>query len=184
MPEVSPGIAYGRKLLQAVAELHVRGHQKLRIVANVGGPGCWRCVVVPSHYVQQSHGARLSPMAGTATYDVYHGDDENTYGRYAAKYSSSEGESFWQTKGAAYMSPPQLARRFLKLYPELAKLSYGQDWVYAGWYQHMLHATYPDALPIAFNDNSYDDDACPTDHMITIGREVRLPMPPPGHAPE
>ena len=51
--------------------------------------------------------------------------------------------------------------------------SNGPDWLYAGWFLHVLHLTYPDALP------TYESGS---DHMSMYGREDHIPMPPPGCA--
>jgi hypothetical protein len=132
MTDIPAEIACGRKLLRAVAELHVRGHQKLRIVPYIGSTGCWRCLVVPVDYVQHAHGARLSHTAQAAEYDnpdigCETGAQERRVLK-AAKYSSADGGNFWETPGAAYLSASQLAKRFLAVYPELARLGYGSDW--------------------------------------------------------
>ncbi len=43
-----------------------------------------------------------------------------------------------------------------------------------GSYQHMLHLTYPDALPV-----TYIPYAEPMNEYVgSIGREVRIPLPP------
>lgn len=46
MTPVPPEVVPCRKLLLAVADLHLRGYQRLRIVPNVGSVGAWRCVIV------------------------------------------------------------------------------------------------------------------------------------------
>ena len=67
---------------------------------------------------------------------------------------------------------------------ELARLGYGQDWTYAGWFQHMLHVTHPDALPTTSRGDGVSDEGCLTDYMLTFGRSLRLPLPPPGGGTE
>ena len=56
---------------------------------------------------------------------------------------------------------------------------YGADFVYAGWYQHLLHLTYPDQLPVAFGDHIEADG-----YLTTLGSRLRIPLPPPGWAPD
>jgi hypothetical protein len=60
-------------------------------------------------------------------------------------------------------------------------MGYGQDWLYGGWFQYMLHQTHPDSLPVAFGD--YMD---PEGFISIISEngssDRRLAMPPPGFA--
>lgn len=49
-----------RKVLRMVAELHVRGFQRLRIAPGMSASGCyWRCSVTPVTNISIWHGARL-----------------------------------------------------------------------------------------------------------------------------
>ena len=47
-----------RKLLLAVADLHARGYQQLRIVPYIYDLGTWRCTLLPAIHVSRKHGAR------------------------------------------------------------------------------------------------------------------------------
>jgi hypothetical protein len=71
---------------------------------------------------------------------------------------------------------------FIERFPAVAAAGYGEDWLYAGWYQHMMHWTYPDAFPIAYAD-WYDEPA--GGRLPTIGGEPTgrlISAPPPGEA--
>ncbi len=54
MKRVPPEVRTGRKLLLAVADLHVRGYQRLRVLPCVGSAGVWRCVIAPACLVSVS----------------------------------------------------------------------------------------------------------------------------------
>jgi hypothetical protein len=151
-------------LLRAVADLHTRGYQRLRVVVYQYELGSWRCLIAPAVWISGEHGARLAE-----------GVD---YGA-AAPYSDAGGREYWGWKDQYHASPAKLAEVFLERFPRLAELGYGQDWSYVGWYQHMLHLTFPDALPVA--DLPYQELE---GSMATIGRrQGRIPLPPVGFAP-
>ena len=159
------GIRRCRKLLRAVGELHVRGFQRVRIVPSLYNLGTWRCSILPACHISKEHGARWAR-------DVP--DDA------IARYSSASGSTFWGWQDVSHAHPSELADVILERFPRIAQLGYGQDWAYAGWYLHMLDVTYPDALPISWNDQTDDGDYRYV--LKTIGRDVTIPLPPPGHA--
>lgn len=161
MGQVPPSMQASRKLLRAVADLHTRGYQRLRIMPYCAAVGAWRCVIAPAANFSSRHGARLA------------GVDEHRMPR----YSSADQREYWGWQDGHHCSPGRLAEEFLTRFPEMAALGYGPDWLYAGWYQHMLHLTYPDALPIIFEEYRSSDDV-----MLMIGREDSIPLPPPGFA--
>jgi hypothetical protein len=150
-----------RKLLRAVADLHTRGFQRLRIFPYIGGPGAWRCVIVPALYTSARNGAWLAEGAP---------DD-------LPSYTGASGREYWGWRDQHHCTPGELAKVFLSRHAEIAKLGYGEDWLYAGWYQHMLRLTYPDALPIGRGDYQ-EFEGC----LITIPGERRIALPPPGYA--
>ena len=152
-----------RKLLRAVADLHTRGYQRLRVAVSQYELGTWRCSILPAQWVSGRHGAKIA--------------DDRCYGR-LANYSSADQREYWGWQDAGHCSPARLAEVFLDRFPELAQRGYGQDWLYAGWFQHMLHLTYPDALPVTYVPYADAMD----DYLGSIGRPVRIPLPPPGFA--
>lgn len=150
-----------RKVLRMVAELHVRGFQRLRIAPGMSASGCyWRCSVTPVTNVSIWHGARL------VSYDTL-----------AAHYSAGSEREYFGWKDAGHATPSRLADLFIERFPEIVAAGRGSDWLYAGWYLEMLHLTYPDAIPIA-----YADWDLPKDYIQTIGgrSDARIPLPPPG----
>jgi hypothetical protein len=156
-----------RKLLRAVADLHTRGYQRLRIIPYFGGPGFWRCDIAPASAVSSRHGAMLGGGADQV-----------------AHYSSAGGREYWGWVDAHHCTPARLAEEFLRRHPALAERGYGQDWLYAGWYQHMLHVTYPDLLPVAFAEYLEGDTYIAL--MLPDGgyADRKLELPPVGHAPD
>ena len=165
MSSVPEAIRPIRKLLRAVAELHVRGYQRIRIVPYFYEIGTWRCTILPAIYVSRTHGASW----------VNNVPEEAT-----AKYSSATGREYWGWRDDHHCSPAELADVFLAHFPRIAELGYGQDWLYVGWYQHMLHLTYPDGLPICWN-NQQDNQKYPG-CLGMLGRAGTIPPPPPGYA--
>lgn len=146
-----------------VAELHVRGYQRLRIAPYLGPNGHWRCVLAPVRMISSLDGAKCDDRLDEASLDV-------------ARYTIATGNEYWGWKDTAHCTPGQLADVFLERWPELAAQSYGADWLYAGWYQEMLHITYPDDLPIAFSE--FDDGELA---MRSLHDRV-IPKPPVGMA--
>jgi hypothetical protein len=157
MKPVPPEVVPCRKLLLAVADLHMRGYQRLRIMPYMGGVGAWRCVIAPAQLISCENGAWLASL-----------DDEFKLPR----YSGANGNTFWDWHDKHSAPPARLARIFLDRFPDIAKQGYGPDWLYAGWFLHALHLTYPDALPISSGEG----------YMLMYGRDGQVPMPPPGYA--
>lgn len=151
-----------RKLLRAVADLHTRGYQRLRIVVSQYDLGTWRCLIAPATWISGDHGAELAEGV----------DYSET-----AMYTSASDREYWGWEDRHHATPSSLAEVFLERFPRLAELGYGQDWSYVGWYQHMLHLTYPDAVPAAHVPHRAING-----YMTTLGREIRFPLPPPGFA--
>jgi len=94
-----------------------------------------------------------------------------------AMYSEADGLSYWGWVDSHHCTPSQLADVFLDRHSDLAALGYGQDWLYVGWYQHMLHMTYPSDRPIAHGGHETFDD-----YVVCVPSQKRIPLPPPGYA--
>jgi hypothetical protein len=152
-----------RKLLRAVADLHTRGFQRLRIAVSQYELGTWRCVIAPAQCFSAEHGARIQSGTGPAE---------------TAAYTSGAGTDYWGWRDTHDCMPSRLAEELLSRFPGLAKLSYGPDWLYVGWYQHMLHLTYPDALPVTY----IPEEEEMTMYIGSVGRKVKIPLPPAGYA--
>jgi hypothetical protein len=115
------GLAIAMLILDAVAELHQRGHQRLRIYPNISGAGSfWRTRVVD---------------VDTARFDTWGWPDW-------------DGRSFGYTMGThhdvggmlvdADTTATQVAERILVAFPDPRQAGRGRDWMYAGWYAELL----------------------------------------------
>jgi len=154
MKPVPPEVVPCRKLLLAVADLHVRGFQRLRIMPYEGSIGAWRCVIFPASLTAPRSGTWLASL----------GDEDRL-----PRYTGATGFVYWDQHASASTRPARLARVFLDKFPDTAAEGYGQDWPYAGWFLHMLHLTYPDSLPLADGE----------DRPLTMyGREGTIPPAP------
>lgn len=150
-----------RKVMLMVTELHVRGYQLLRISPGMAPSGCyWRCSIAPVNNFSKENGAII----------VKHND-------LIAYYSSGMERNYFGWEDAGYLTPGKLANIFIERFPKIAEAGKGSDWLYAGWYLEMLHLTYPDAFPVA-----YDDYWRSTDHLKLINgrKDIKIPIPPPG----
>ena len=146
-----------------VQELHILGHQRLRIAPGMAPSGMyWRCSVTPRANTLRSNGARMSEWD------------------FAAHYTSGQERNYFDWTDMAHARPIDLAKAFIRRFPEIAAAGHGADWAYAGWYVWMMHLTYPNSFPYP-----YADWEMPTDHLPTLGgKETRVPLPPPGDAEE
>lgn len=154
-----------RKVLRLVAELHLRGYQRLRIAPGLSPSGHWRCVITPASNILRSHGASVADPS-----------------RRCALYTSPMGARYFGWEDATRATPSRLADLFIARFPEIAREGLGSDWLYAGWYVEMLHLTYPSAFPVAFGEYVQADRFLPTIDGASGGKEI--PLPPAGEAPE
>ena len=150
-----------RSVLKMIAELHVRGYQRLRIVPHIYSLGTWRCGITPASNVRPDHGAIAVSWAAELL----------------VQHTSANGNKYFGWEDAKQTTPSGLARRFIERFPRIAEAGYGPDWEYAGWYTHLLHQTYPDAVPYAFHDY-----APVTWFLYTNVDTIRIPLPPAGWA--
>lgn len=158
-------IVHARRVLTMVAELHVRGDQRLRAFPYMSASGMhWRCLVVPATAISANNGTTLVDGAD----------------HLGVTYSSSErAHPFgWEDAGASTASG--LARRFLERFPLVCAAGQGQDWLYAGWHSWMLHLTYPALIPFVFADWDVDLSLGLPATGASDVKEVRIPVPPPG----
>jgi hypothetical protein len=157
-----------RKVLLMVAELHVRGYQRMRIAPGMSASGCyWRCSIAPATNISKVHGALLVSDEGPVVH-----------------YSSADGGEYFGWQDASHFTPSRLAARFIKRFPAIASAGRGRDWAYVGWYQEMLHLTHPDRLPLAYADwdSSHPPGCIGTTSPTGAPGDVFIPMPPPGES--
>jgi hypothetical protein len=115
-----------RKLILAVAELHRRGYEKLRLKAGLSPSGChWRYQLVPKE------GTPNGPQ-GSLTNQL---------------------EMGWEDHPES--SPEELADIIISQFPELVEASKGEDNEYPAWLSEIIKESAPDGLFIELWD-SYD----------------------------
>ncbi len=111
MSSIPESMRPARKLLRAVADLHSRGYQRLRVAVSKYELGTWRCEIAPAIWFSGDHGAHLI--------DVHYDQ--------SARYSSATENEYWGWSDKHHARPSRLAEEFLKRFPEVAALGYGQD---------------------------------------------------------
>ena len=160
--KVPDEIRIPRKIVRMVGELHARGYQWLRLIPFIYEVGSWRGGVTPVANVLASHGA----MPADYEWGIL------------PQYSSASARDYFGWEDARHATPSRLADLFLERFPDVARQGYGADWVYAGWYQEMLHLTHPGTLPIAHGNHSLPSDR----EMEWVGAPPlrSMPLPPPG----
>lgn len=158
-----------RKVLQLVAELHLRGLQLLRACVALSPSGTsWRCSIAPASLVSAENGALLT--------------DEGWKSLLVAHYTSAAGSEYFGWTDAADDTPSGLAQKFIERFPDIVSVGRGSDWLYAGWYVEMLHLTCPDHFPYAQADWKTPGDYLETISFAPCSR-VQVPLPPPGLTP-
>ena len=159
-----------RTVLLLVHELHLRGHQRLRVIPAMEPSGkYWRCAIAPVSLVSVDHGARL--VAGVR-------DDP----RIATYTSRDQNRYFAWTDIYPYATPKELAVHFVERFPEVVEAGRGSDWPYAGWYMEMLRLTSPDQFPYAVARCKVPDTYLPTASPAKYRPKSRIALPPPGEA--
>lgn len=157
-----------RTVLRVVAELHLRGYQRLRIAPGMAPSGAyWRCTITPASNILVVHGAMIADLQGPQV-----------------SYTSGMGNRYFDWADAAGRTPSRLANLFLERFANVAALGRGRDWLYAGWFVEMLSLTHPDCVPVAYAEyleHGPESKWMPA-RSASGGREVALPMPPPGEA--
>lgn len=155
------GAARHRQILLVVAELHRRGFQRVRIVPSLGAEGCyWQCKIVPAAAMASDDGNVLI--------------DENFP---TAAYPGDFDSEYYWWDGILEQSPDLITDQFVERFPGLMSWGTGRDWAYAGWYQEMMRATQPDAVPLIVD--SFDGfSKC----LVAVGGRTieELMSPPPG----
>ena len=147
----------GRRLLEAIAELHQRGYARLRIAPGLSPSGThWRCGIT------------------AVRWDEARGPDARGSVRLLARYGSGQGTSYFGWTDAN-VPATHLATLMEERCAWLAQCR-GDDAAYTAWFVDMLHVTWPDAVPVSFAD--FD---LPPGGWSTVGGGLSLVIPyPPG----
>lgn len=146
------------KLLDAIALLHSRGHQRLRVLPNLGGAGRWRMVVV-----------RVEDI--TYEQDFPHwGFDSEVF-----TYTSAAGHRAGALDIRPDTAPEAIAREILA---GATDLGVGMDWAYAGWYSELLAESHRlGELPVYYAEYDF-----PYASSWEIGPGSKVAFPPPPRA--
>lgn len=126
-PASDPVTKRGGRLLAAIHELHKAGYQRIRICAGWSANGAeWRCKLVPA--------SKTGP------------EGWRPYGD-GPEYVSTQGKVYFHWHDCDGDDARALAKKILERFPELAKLSVGPDWAYAGWFSEILGRAEHGELP-------------------------------------
>lgn len=135
-----PQIRRANRVLRMVLELHKRGYQRIRVMPGMSpSGGYWRCHISHIGNFLRSHGARIPSEVLSNCSEIAH-------------YSSSSGNEYFGWEDAKKDTAADLADKFIDRFPKIAKLGYGRDWPYVGWYVTMLGHADNGHLPIAYAD--------------------------------
>lgn len=122
-------------ILEGVAVLHRRGHQRLRVYPNVSGSGLhWRAFVADiDHTPMYEDGPFHWPRLETLHFAYSTAGENDVVGMLV---DSS-------------VSPEEMAEHILSRFPNPAETGLGRDWSYVGWYSEMLnYAKHHHSLPV------------------------------------
>lgn len=123
------------RLLAMIHELHKAGYQRLRIAPGMSPSGChWRCHITSSDNVLLNGWEPIRWEVGVANYTT--GEEDLYFG-----WPDGPGKT-----------ARELARMFIKRFPELAASGSGRDRAYAGWFVDMLGHAENGRLPVFFAD--------------------------------
>ncbi|MCU1615831.1 MAG: hypothetical protein JWO98_3371 [Frankiales bacterium] len=168
--EDSPGRRRAQRVLAAVAELHKRGYQLLRVSPGLSPSGThWRCTLAPATLFPPDDGARLRAVdPGDARVLLYSTGQDNAY-------------FGWDNLAARRVSARELADEIEARCPQLLAAAAGRDWAYAGWFAEMLGVAERGGFPSAYDDDPGD---WPEGQLQVLsfdrdGAPGWLPAPPP-----
>jgi hypothetical protein len=174
-----PHVRCAVRILAMVGELHKRGHQRLRVMPYMSPSGMhWRCSIAPVLFFHRNHGAILGEPGDA---------DATQAAAMIARYSSADGNHYFDWNDATADTARSLADKFLARFLLLAAAGRGWDYAYAGWYLRLLGYAERGWLPYVFAD--YESTSFERVHLQDIRPEECkpsaeeppvLPLPPPG----
>ena len=137
-----------------VHECHKAGYQRIRISPGMAPSGVhWRCTITFADNVAEDGHSILDGADGLV-----------------ARYTSGQGNRYFDWTGAQQMTARRLADRFLKAFPVIAERGAGRDWAYAGWLTDVLGRAEHGLFPVFYADYPLDEEV------------LRLWRPPPVQA--
>lgn len=112
------------RVLSMVNELHKAGYQRIRISPGLSASGMsWRCAITAAKNIEPDG------------FGILLRDEEPGT---VARYNTGQEARYFGWKGLEDFNPRELAMRFLKEYPLIAKGGIGRDWAYAGWLTEII----------------------------------------------
>lgn len=145
------------RMIEMTHELHVLGYQKIRIFPYLSPSGCyWRIEWAPD-------------SAFRSATEPPHVRSE----REVARYTSGNGSEPFGWQGVQELTAQEMARQFLRQFPELARAGLGDDWAYAGWLTRLLGEVRMGRLPYFMAD--WDIDLT---RGVPMSQGEYFPLPP------
>lgn len=145
-PAKNSVLRHATRLLSMIHELHKAGYQRVRFSAGMSPSGMhWRCTITHADNMTVDS---LSVRNHELAEEVAH-------------YSTSSGNQYFGWTDTIHCSARELAVKFIKRYPVIARKGDGRDWRYAGWLTDTLGRAEQEiagSLPIFFADYDLDLD--------------------------
>ena len=158
-----------QRVLRMISELHKLGYQGLRIYPYQGATGNWRVEIHPYSNFSNDDTLQLERISLEPARHTAGGAGET----YFLDWSDADSDN-----------SRQLARKFIKRFPELCEASKVRDWGYAGWYQELMGCIESDnRLPCLFWEYSEDYKQLPIKKMTNYGFDFDLEFPSPPKTP-
>lgn len=178
-----PHIRRAVRVLGLVAELHKRGYQQLRVMPYMAPSGTyWRCSISHAKHFYRNHGAILYEAT-----DGIIGNNKSQADAMVARYSSGQNNDYFGWRDAEKDDARSLADKFIHRFRQLADLSKGWDYFYAGWYLRLLGLAEAGWMPVVLSDYSpVSYDRIPVIDVRLEKKAVQnddppiLPLPPAG----
>ena len=127
------------RVLSIVHALHMAGYQRIRACGFLAPSGLyWRCLITSADNVEANGWGVKDDLTN------------------AGFYTSGEGATPFGWQDAGDLSGPDLARRFVEQFPEIASRGTGCDRAYADWYAGLMATTETGRIPVLFADYEID----------------------------
>jgi hypothetical protein len=162
-----------RNVLLMIRELHRMGFERLRAYSYIYSLGTWRCAVAPAAWIKNQNQVTSESLPFELHYQF-----EKTFSLEHSIhfYTSASEQQVFQSPEAVFMTPRELARKFIKERREIAAIGFGPDPEYIAWYERTLEMLAPNGVFYAFAE--FEE---PTDHLYaSMSRLTQVPLPPPG----
>lgn len=160
-----------RNVLLMVRELHRMGFERLRAFCYVAAVGAWRCQIIPAAW-------SLNDRVGRPIPDI-HSDPFDKYRTSWRWYSAASEQQVFRHESDVFLTPKELAERFVHQNPVVAMAGYGPDELYVDWFEQALAELAPHGIYYAFAEYQSERPLLYT-HFARTSPDI--PQPPTGHA--